>query len=90
MTQDLRHHHLVGDSGNNPEQATLTKWAGGHITEEITHFRPLPGRGHLDPDVRVYFPDSESVNAALRGLIALIPAKRRVMRKPQAQEIPHA
>lgn len=28
---------------------------------------------HIDPDVRVYFPDTESVNNALRGLIRLIP-----------------
>ncbi len=27
----------------------------------------------LDSDVRTYFPDSEAVNRALRGLIALIP-----------------
>ena len=30
----------------------------------------------LDADVRSYFPDSESVNRALRALIALIPEKR--------------
>jgi hypothetical protein len=30
----------------------------------------------LDEDVRAYFPDSESVNEALRGLIALVPEKR--------------
>jgi len=29
----------------------------------------------LDPNVRVYFPDSESVNRALRSLIKLIPEK---------------
>jgi hypothetical protein len=29
----------------------------------------------LTPDVREYFPDSESVNRALRGLISLIPQK---------------
>lgn len=29
----------------------------------------------LAPDVREYFPDSESVNQALRGLIGLIPHK---------------
>ena len=29
----------------------------------------------LDPDVREYFPDSESVNKALRSLITLIPTK---------------
>jgi hypothetical protein len=31
----------------------------------------------LEPDVRTYFPDSESVNKALRSLIALIPQKPR-------------
>ena len=29
----------------------------------------------LDEDVQKYFPDSESVNQALRGLIALAPGK---------------
>jgi hypothetical protein len=29
----------------------------------------------LAPDVREYFPDSESVNQALRGLIQLLPRK---------------
>jgi hypothetical protein len=59
-------------------------------TKEVTHFRPLRGTVHLDPDVQAYFPDSEAVNAALRGLIALIPAKRRVARQQKAQEPPHA
>jgi len=35
----------------------------------------------LDPDVRAYFPDTEAVNSTLRGLIALIPAKRRARRR---------
>lgn len=30
----------------------------------------------LAPDVQAYFPDTESVNQALRGLIALVPEKR--------------
>ena len=30
----------------------------------------------LDADVREYFSDAESVNQALRGLIALVPEKR--------------
>ena len=30
----------------------------------------------LEPDVAVYFPDSESVNNALRALIALVPNKQ--------------
>jgi hypothetical protein len=35
----------------------------------------------LAPDVREYFPDSESVNAALRSLIGLIPKKRGTVAK---------
>ena len=31
----------------------------------------------IEPDVREYFSDSESVNKALRSLITLIPKKRR-------------
>ena len=31
----------------------------------------------LDPDVRAYFPDSESVNRALRSLIEIIPEERK-------------
>ena len=57
-------------------------------TQEITHFYPLPGTVHLDPDVRAYFPDDESVNAALRGLIVLIPSKRWAARKPKVKETP--
>ena len=29
----------------------------------------------IDPDVRAYFPDSKSINKALKKLIALIPEK---------------
>ncbi|MSP13575.1 MAG: hypothetical protein EXR62_11535 [Chloroflexi bacterium] len=37
---------------------------------------PLPeGAVILDPDVRAYFPDSETVNSVLRALINLIPAR---------------
>lgn len=46
-------------------------------SQTITHYRPLPGTVTLDPDVRAYFPDAEAVNAALRGLMALIPTRRR-------------
>jgi hypothetical protein len=57
-------------------------------TKEVTHYRPLPGTVHLAPEVQAYFPDAEAVNTALRGLIALIPTRRRAIRKArqQAQE----
>ena len=54
-------------------------------SKSVTHYRPIPGMILLAPDVRAYFPDADTVNAALRGLIALIPAKRRAARKAQRQ-----
>jgi hypothetical protein len=45
-------------------------------TVTVQHFRLEEGTVLLEPDVREYFPDSEAVNRALRGLIALIPEKR--------------
>ena len=35
----------------------------------------------LAPDVREYFPDSEAVNRALCGLITLVPAKRKTVKR---------
>ena len=45
----------------------------------------MAGTVHFDPDVRTYFPDSESVNVPLRGLIARIPAQRRATQPQQEQ-----
>jgi hypothetical protein len=49
-----------------------------HQTDGSTNvqsFKPEEGAVVLDPDVQRYFPDSESVNHALRTLIKLIPQK---------------
>lgn len=43
-------------------------------TTETHYFTLEEGAVMLEPDVSAYFPDSEAVNRALRGLIALIPA----------------
>ena len=43
----------------------------------VQHFTLEDGAVVLEPDVREYFPTSESVNHALRGLITLIPKTRR-------------
>ena len=45
----------------------------GSITTQ--YFTLEDGAVLLAPDVREYFPDSESVNQVLRGLIKLIPQK---------------
>lgn len=50
----------------------VTQEDGSVITQ---YFTLEDGAVLLTPDVRKYFPDSESVNQALRGLISLIPNK---------------
>jgi hypothetical protein len=45
-------------------------------TTEVKEVDSQEGVVVLAPDVREYFPDSESVNTALRALIKLIPKKR--------------
>lgn len=47
----------------------------GDGTSEVREIAPRPGMVVLDPDVRDYFPDSDAVNRALRGLIQLIPSR---------------
>lgn len=44
-------------------------------TVTVRYFTLEEGAVMLAPDVREYFPDSESVNRALRALIALAPTK---------------
>lgn len=45
-------------------------------TTDIEEHLPGPGTVVLDRDVLAYFPDSESVNRALRALIGILPEKR--------------
>jgi hypothetical protein len=44
-------------------------------TSTVRHVQPDDDAVFLDPDVRQFFPDSESVNNALRGLIELVPGE---------------
>jgi hypothetical protein len=50
-------------------------------TTVVKEVKPEEGAVVLAPDVREYFPDSESVNTALRSIIKLIPGKRCPARK---------
>ena len=54
-------------------QVTVHKTDG---TTEVRDFVLPEGAIVLDPDVRAYFPDSETVNRTLRELIHLIPEQR--------------
>lgn len=51
-------------------------------TTIVQHFKLEEGAVMLEPDVRKYFPDSEAVNKALRGLIALLPQQHERKMKP--------
>lgn len=51
---------------------TIHKTDGSKV---VQHFTLEDGAVMLEPDVRAYFPDSESVNSALRCLIPLLPHK---------------
>jgi hypothetical protein len=56
-----------------------------HKTDGTTEVRDLAlpeGAVILAPDVRAYFPDSEAVNRALRGLIDLLPQQRTSSEAP--------
>jgi hypothetical protein len=61
-------HYRPLDKGYTVE---IRKADGATVVE---HYTLTEGTVLLQPDVREYFPDSESVNAALRSLIALMAA----------------
>lgn len=46
-------------------------------TASVQYFKLAEGAVMLEPDVRKYFTSSESVNKALRSLIAIIPRKEK-------------
>ncbi|MTJ14292.1 hypothetical protein FJR11_17240 [Anabaena sp. UHCC 0187] len=52
-------------------------------TDIVQHFTLEDGAIMLDPDVREYFSDTETVNQALRTLISLFP-KNRTSITPQS------
>lgn len=57
---------------------TVHKADGTTVVKDVV---PQKGAVILEPDIRVYFPDSESVNRALRCLIPLLPQKYRAKAK---------
>ena len=57
---------------------TIHKADGTTVVKDVM---PKEGTVVLEPDIRAYFPDSESVNRTLRCLIPLLPKKRRTKAK---------
>ena len=52
-------------------------------TMSVQYFKLEDGAVMLEPDVRKYFSNSESVNKALRSLIAILPAKKQTSTHPK-------
>ncbi|MFZ3065025.1 MAG: hypothetical protein WA277_07080 [Nitrospirota bacterium] len=57
---------------------TIHKADGTIITKDVM---PKEGAVVIEPDIRVFFPDSESVNRTLRCLILILPKKRSTKTK---------
>ena len=65
-----KYHQRLRDGYN----VTIEQPDGTTLVQRVVH---PEGTVTLDPDVREYFPDTESVNNALRALIQLIPVKKQ-------------
>ena len=68
-------HHKAMQAGYT---ITIHKADGTTVVKDVM---PKEGTVVLEPDIRAYFPDSESVNRTLRCLIPLLPKKRRTKAK---------
>jgi hypothetical protein len=71
------------DAYHKGHTVTIHKKGGTTI---VQNFKLDEGAVILEPDVREYFPDAESVNHALRTLIALAPKKRRKISKSHSTD----
>jgi len=77
----LREYDFKGKKGLRGKYTkTLKQGYSIRVTNEdgtvtVKQFVPSENSVVLDPDVKAYFPDSKSVNHALRSLIKLIPEK---------------
>jgi len=78
FTRGIRGKHYK--SYRKGHEVKIHKADGTMVTQ---YFTLEDGAVMLEPDVQEYFPDSESVNSALRSLIALVPEKRKTVVKPK-------
>jgi hypothetical protein len=66
-------HHKAMQSGYT---ITVHRANGTTIVKDVT---PRKNAVLLEPDVQAHFPDSKSVNKALRCLIPLVPKKHKAL-----------
>lgn len=81
LEDDLREEYDLSQLKNPVRGQYYQQYREGHSvtihhedgTKTVEHFPSQNDVIILDPDVKKYFPNSESVNATLRSLIKLIP-----------------
>ena len=72
---DMRDEYDFSGGARGKHYREYRKGHSVHINKEdgstsVQYFTQEDGSVMLDPDIKVHFPDSESVNKALRSLIA--------------------
>ncbi len=83
LEDDLREEYDLSQLKNPIRGKYYQRYQQGHSitihhqdgTTTVEHFPKQNDVIVLDPDVKKYFPNSESVNSTLRSLIKLIPQK---------------
>jgi hypothetical protein len=81
LEDDLREEYDLSELKNPVRGKYHQQYRKGHSvtihhedgTTTVEHFPRQDDLIILDPDVKIYFPNSESVNSTLRSLIKLIP-----------------
>ena len=73
-------HHKAMQSGYT---ITIHKADGTTVVKDVI---PKESVVVIEPDIRAYFPDSESVNKTLRCLIPILSKKRRTKAKKAGQK----
>lgn len=63
---------------------TIHKRDGTTVVKDV---KPKPGTIVLSPELRPYFPNSESVNRVLRSLVTLIPRKESTAKKSSSKRM---
>jgi hypothetical protein len=81
LEDKLREEYDLGELKNPVRGKYYQQYRKGHSvtihhedgTTSVEYFPPQDDLIILDPDVKIYFPNSASVNSTLRSLIKLIP-----------------
>jgi hypothetical protein len=71
---------------NDPDMLEEYDFTGGVRGKYAKRYAEGTNVVVIDPDVAEYFPDHDTVNAALRSLTAIIKKQRKAERAPRANQ----